>query len=344
MSIKKFLAVISTFLASTSIAAPIPQPDKNNLLWNTDLDQAKYVSAKEAKPILSLRLLGNFTEELSCANSRVFKTLLYPDPAIQKLLREKFILHWSSERAVPKVTIDFGDGRKIKTTVTGNSIHYILNENGQVLDALPGVYAPRVFESKLQKIIFAYSKNKTAVDHKTTITAIQQELGQALPIIENYFGLSLNNLQPDRLAANASNLALTKAVMQTNTLKSLGLADSRQSTINDFRAELLPLVGSVDVNLSPETTALITKMHAGNPEDLAAQIEYLKQSLKIDTFLNQFLRARIHSWLQNGQPSDLSSLNERVYKELFLTPKDDQWLGLYNPRIFTGLSNGGIIK
>ena len=122
--------------ARSALAATIDQvagqryATMSRLYWYTDLDAARAEAKATGKPILSLRMLGRLDEDLSCANSRFFRTILYPDPAISKLLRDKFILHWSSERAVPRVTIDFGDGRTIERTVTGNSIHYVLDASG----------------------------------------------------------------------------------------------------------------------------------------------------------------------------------------------------------------------
>ena len=85
--------------------------DASRLYWYKDLEAAKTASKESGKPILSLRLLGNLNDELSCANSRFFRTALYPNAGVSQLLRDRFILHWQSERPVPKVTIDFGDGR-----------------------------------------------------------------------------------------------------------------------------------------------------------------------------------------------------------------------------------------
>jgi hypothetical protein len=122
---------------------------QSRLYWYTDLEQAKAVAAKERKPILSLRMLGKLNEDFSCANSRFFRTTLYANTEIAQLLRDKFVLHWKSVRPVPRVTIDFGDGRKLERTLTGNSIHYILLPDGQVVDALPGLYGPAAFTSHL---------------------------------------------------------------------------------------------------------------------------------------------------------------------------------------------------
>jgi hypothetical protein len=76
------------------------------LYWFTDLGAAVAEARRTERPILSLRLLGRLDEELSCADSRVFRKLLYPDPQINQVLRRDFVLHWQSVRPVPKVTID----------------------------------------------------------------------------------------------------------------------------------------------------------------------------------------------------------------------------------------------
>src|SRR5579862_1396384 len=122
----------------------------SRLFWYTDLEQAKAAARRTGRPILSLRLLGRLDEEMSCANSRFFRTVLYGNEEVSRLLREGFVLHWSSERPVPKVTIDFGDGRTLRGTITGNSIHYVLDPRGRLVDALPGLYGPRAFQRLLE--------------------------------------------------------------------------------------------------------------------------------------------------------------------------------------------------
>jgi hypothetical protein len=117
----------------------------SRLYWYTDLEKARAAARREDKPILSLRLLGNLDSEFSCANSRFFRTVLYPDAEVRKRLREDFVLHWQSHRPVPKLTIDFGDGRRIERTITGNSVHYVLTPDGQVVEAIPGLYGPAAF-------------------------------------------------------------------------------------------------------------------------------------------------------------------------------------------------------
>ncbi|MFN7141760.1 MAG: hypothetical protein ACK4UN_20770, partial [Limisphaerales bacterium] len=122
----------------------------SQLFWFTDFEEAMSHSAKSGKPILSLRLLGELDEEYSCANSRFFRTTLYSNPKVSQYLKQNFVLHWKSVRPVPRVTIDFGDGRTIQRTVTGNSIHYILAADGTPIDALPGLYSARLFLEELE--------------------------------------------------------------------------------------------------------------------------------------------------------------------------------------------------
>ncbi len=123
----------------------------SGLYWFTDLDAARAEAARTGRRILSLRLLGNLNEEYCCANSRFFRTVLYANQAVAQVLRDRYVLHWKSVRPAPLLTIDMGDGRRIKRTITGNSIHYVLGADGKVIDALPGIYSPAAFLQALER-------------------------------------------------------------------------------------------------------------------------------------------------------------------------------------------------
>ena len=81
-----------------------------------DLDAFDQLMRANEKQVLgtALRLLGNLDEEYSCANSRFFRTTLYANAEVSRYLHDHFILHWKSVRPVPRITVDFGDGRKIE--------------------------------------------------------------------------------------------------------------------------------------------------------------------------------------------------------------------------------------
>jgi hypothetical protein len=124
----------------------------SRLYWHTDLAEARAAAERSGRPILSLRMLGKLTDEFSCANSRFFRTALYSKKEISEYLRDNYVLHWQSVRPVPRVTIDFGDGRKLERTLTGNSAHYVLASSGEPLDVLPGLYAPQAFTNWLERM------------------------------------------------------------------------------------------------------------------------------------------------------------------------------------------------
>jgi len=134
----------------------------SRLFWHTDLAKAEAEAKRTGRPILSLRMLGKLTDEYSCANSRFFRTSLYSNQEISQFLRDNFVLHWQSVRPVPRVTIDFGDGRKLERTLTGNSAHYVLTSDGTPLGALPGLYSPQAFRQWSWKLASFYSKYKRA--------------------------------------------------------------------------------------------------------------------------------------------------------------------------------------
>ena len=40
---------------------------------------------------------------------------------------------------------------------------------------------------------------------------------------------------------------------------------------------------------------------------------------------------------------NLAAFNDRVYAELFLTPRSDPWLGLHQPSVYTAIERDGIV-
>lgn len=148
----------------------------HGLHWHTDLQAAITKARAFKRPILSLRLLGRLPDELTCANSRFFKQILYPHRQINEVLREQFILHWQSVRPVPIVTIDFGDGRRIRKTLTGNSVHVILDPDGRPVDALPGLFSPEVFLALLVR-----SHGYALADRSKLPELHRQALAQPVP-------------------------------------------------------------------------------------------------------------------------------------------------------------------
>lgn len=220
----------------------------SGLYWHTSLPEALAAAKRDGKPVLSLRLLGRLDEELSCANSRFFRTALYANAAVSDELRRNWILHWESVRPAPKVTIDFGDGRVLTRTVTGNSLHYVLDADGRPHDVIPGLWGPGDF---------------------------------------------LRRLRGEKGAAAAT---------------------------------------SLDANSLLLMRAKAPKMSDAAFARLVAAFE---RTLAEDTRRNVAMRLVVLPWLA-GSPS-LPALTDRIYRDAFLTPRSDPWLGLLAPDAYAAI-------
>lgn len=357
------------------------------LFWHVSLDEARHRAQHEGKPILSLRLLGRLDEELSCANSRFFRTVLYPNEAVRRELQDHFVLHWESVRPVPKLTVDFGDGRMLETTITGNSIHYVLMPDGQPIDALPGLWGSRAFLAEIQR-------DRALAAELQAMSREQRE-----PRLRAWHEQRIEELRAE-LAADAERLdEREKRILQEQLARTGGgkgaPVDDIVFTTGSFvsfpagtkiTAEL-PLIGSIipDVEgmrgrLPDEVWSALARLRADESaldESSRAVVrakelgrarrsspgldgendnenererlrmdplfERLQRSISEDTVRNRHLiGARLHEWFASGQvPDDVGLLNERVYRELFMSPVNDAWLGLVPPDAYAGLDNAG---
>ena len=354
----------------------------SRLYWYTDLEKAKAAARQSHKPILSLRLLGKLTDEFSCANSRFFRTTLYANEEISRYLRSKFVLHWESVRPVPRVTIDFGDGRKLERTLTGNSIHYVLDMDARSIDALPGLYGPKAF---LRGLANALEMNHTLAEaspesrnallmayHKQRIAAIDsawasdvQQLGRpsASGATKTAAWLvttstpSAVNAPPARAAAAIAAPKGSVEMPVIAAMESHSLTDPKVAD-NDELWKQLARLHAVDAALDEASIKLmrsqapqagragalaITKRLVEDP--LVRVVRNFQGTIALDSVRNEYLLHRqLHEWFVAGTASsDLTLLNQRVYAELFLTPSSDPWLGLVPSDTYTALENDGRI-
>jgi hypothetical protein len=349
----------------------------SRLYWYTSLEDAKAAAASQHQPILHLRMLGRLDEDMSCANSRFFRTTLYANAETSKFLRDNFVLYWSSERAVPRVTIDFGDGRKLERTTTGNSAHYVMDERGNVLDVLPGLYAPVVFRSELQKsVTLAKAVRKLDTDevlgavlafHEAELRASQttfsgmagtdyvRRRGRLIGATEigaaaleraqraTYAKMAIEVVDLQKIGIDAG--AIDRAdLAQWATIGqkawSIGLAPPPKAEPQRLQRVPAPML------LDAQSIALIEQVRAGNPLAMkgGALLARLEQNILADTALNQFrLRPQIRYELLQRRSLDFTGLNDAIYTTVFHTPKDDAWIGLLDQTDFTGLPADGVV-
>ncbi|HEX7335450.1 MAG TPA: hypothetical protein VF290_28410 [Pyrinomonadaceae bacterium] len=331
----------------------------SGLYWHTDIDSAKRASAASGKPILSLRLLGKLTDEFSCANSRFFRTVLYSNAEVSAVLRERFVLHWQSVRPVPTVTIDFGDGRKLERTLTGNSIHYILDSQGRPIDALPGLYGPQAFLRGLTnaETFFKSLAGKNDQQRNFMLTMHYSEQHNKLSAAWYSDSVRIGGKKPEgfRLvpgskgeALSIAPLAVTKAITETSILRAMTRATEELGKITDEAAwgKIAQLHAS-DAVLDERSISLIKRQNpALTDQEFAGLLQKFQELIALDTVRNEYLlHSKLYTWLvRDPIRDDVEKLNEQVYAKLFLTPGSDPWLGLFSTDVYTALDNGGVVK
>jgi hypothetical protein len=328
-------------------------------------------------------MLGKLTDEFSCANSRFFRTALYSNKEISDYLRDNYVLHWQSVRPVPRVTIDFGDGRKLERTLTGNSAHYILTSSGEPLDVLPGLYAPLAFEQWLERMHkFHNEYASAAVDQRpaklgefhrerrgrvfrqwakdiqrlgeSEVTLVTARIERAIEVAEKADADS-------PLAVAANRLAYAKMQAETPLLRYAGFSGPWIETAMDD--ELWRAIAARHRDSVKLDDASVAMMRAEFPraaeagqqaeskrrqeDPLLRVVRSFENSMTLDTVRNEYLlHRRIHDRFVDAPNAtqDVDVLNEWVYATLFLTPSADPWLGLAPPDVYTALENDGRIE
>jgi hypothetical protein len=341
----------------------------SRLYWYTDLAAATAAARAEGKPILALRMLGRLDEDLSCANSRMFRATLYANAEVSKLLRERFVLYWSSVRAVPRVTIDFGDGRRLERTVTGNSAHYVLDADGRVLDVLPGLYAPLAFRTELTAAlqladaVRAKPRDAAALvvqHHTARVLATWQwaQLDRSGTAVGGRLALATRtDADYDRIVesalAAAQRSAMSKSFVEVPDLRRYEAPDPGalpdDALWSAIGRKLYRFDGAV---LDASSRALVERLHDGGPthlratrEQLATVIARLERHVVADTALAQIrLRPQISVRIvELGGRADFAALDAWIYANVFATPASDAWLGLLPRTDFTGLPGDGVV-
>ncbi len=311
------------------------------LFWYTDLEAAKAAARVTGKPILSLRLLGRLDEELSCANSRFFRTVYYKNRKINELLRERYILHWRSVRPVPRVTIDFGDGTRLERTLTGNSIHYVLDSRGRLIDALPGLSGPAAFQSALEEAERA-ARSAARLDDADLVSWVTERHRRALADRQRAFarenGAVLASLPSGVPSGPGSGKRLETASKSASELPlSVALEDA-----SDEQLRALAQLRRPRIHLDADSRAFLLRKHGvTDPEDAVRLVNSFEGTMALDEIINDYRMGpailRKLSDPRERSGLDLEAFNQWVYEDVFRTPLSDPWLGLAPADVYVAL-------
>jgi hypothetical protein len=262
--------------------------------------------------------------------------VLYANADVSSAMREKFVLHWQSVRPVPKVTIDMGDGRVIERTVTGNSVHYVLDSEGRPVDAIPGLYGPRSFLRAITDAAGAAQvMAKLADDDARRSYLAKWHADRATPAMDQF--------NHDLLAAN--DVTRTSAVAPEAWAAVASLPQHREDAALDDGSRAL--VRAKNPTAREAGKRAMTKAVVEDP--LARVLGNLQRSVALDTVHNEYeLHVRVHEWFAGRAKytlaADVAPLNEKVYAELFLTPSSDPWLGLAPKDAYSALEADGVVS
>lgn len=306
---------------------------RSRLFWYTSLEEAQEEASRTGRPILSLRLLGRLDEELSCANSRFFRTTLYPDPLVSQQLRERFVLHWKPVRDVPVMTIDFGDGRFLRQPITGNSLHMVLNSEGEPIEAMPGLVSPAEFAGWLQESVDLFDQlgnvnddrywQQVATHHRDRAARRRSESSMTIGVTENVE--QLNPLDRRWAELAASKYPVVLSVQSQELINKLQPAAEDAMPLAVYKA----FVETPALRMARESQLFIGRDTAFNLHGLQTKLD--------DWFGAKPVRNE-HSMMSYDE------LTERIYSEVFLMPLDDPWLGLSPDDRYTALENGGRVE
>ena len=297
--------------------------------------------------------------------------MLHGDPDVSSYLRRNFILHWSSERPVPKVRVDYGDGRVWETTLTGNSIHYVLDKEGNVFDALPGLWDPVSFVLTLENVARRMKGEKQLVLSLPTLSATEardkSEAERATRLSPSKAMSQARVVRdvatdsgPNKAAAatspagtNPVHPVVLQRVLKSNRYSSMTSRAARAVEISISKcyveAEVIRKIGmpsasqsphrQPEVRIHPKVVERIRARASETGADPDAMVNAFLQTLELDTLAMRQMREQILVALSTGQfkQRTFDEVNAWVYDKLFLTPASDPWLGMRNTNAWDGI-------
>jgi hypothetical protein len=335
------------------------------LFWYTDLEAAKAAARAAGKPILSLRLMGRLDEEVSDADSRFFRTALYKNREINQILRDRYILHWRSVRPVPQATIDFGDGTHLERTLSGNSIHYILDSRGRLLEPLPGLYGPAAFQGALEEAARAETRTAAHLDDEQFMSWMIARRESELTLSSEAFDRDLTAAYPAPAPSEAEASATgyipwkifqATPVALTDWIDASGSTGSRGNTgsqdyyeesrelveVNDHQLHRLAELHRPHIHLDPASRAiLLRKQGVTDPREAERLVDALESTVALDEVTNQYLTGpailNALSAPEVRKGFELEAFNDWVYKKVFSASLSDPRLGLAPANVYHAL-------
>jgi len=317
MTLRKstYLVLIVALICAVALAfggGKVRKTNVHGVQWHDQFQNALAESRETGKPILLLSMFGKIDEEMPCANARTLRATLFKDPEFKRLASNDVIVAWEMVRAVPKVEIDLGDGKKVKRTVRGNAVMYLCNSEGRVVDAYPGVYTPTDFMPMVREAL--------PLAKLSEADAIAWHEARAE-----------NAVHTATMRATMSKVALEGPILNLMGARPISGVKSRPSS-NDPKVQRFERVAATvrDLSLTPmasdEVAIAVTnrEIDGRSPEELGMEI--LKRDSKNNVTQ---MRSVIHLWLASEKqlPSPVEA-RDTVLERILKIPYKDPYFGL----------------
>jgi hypothetical protein len=191
----------------------------------------------------------------------------------------------------------------------------VLDANGRPLDALPGLYSAAVFTAQLNGALALAAEKPTDARLREWHAAAASKI-HSTPA-RQFYG--------ERFAPQVLDVIRAKG--------GVAAADPAPA----------PLARPARPNARAAGQLALSKSAVEMPVvDALTRLQY---TIAQDTLQNEEnFHRQIHQWFAAGEPTvrTFAALNERVYAELFLTPRSDPWLGLAPADAYAALENEGL--
>lgn len=278
--------------------------------WYASFEEARVEAKKSDKPVLLLSMFGKLDEDMPCANARTLRATLFNDPEFKELISTDVIPAWEMVRAVPKVEIDLGDGKKIKRTVRGNAVMYLCNSDGKVIDAFPGVYTKEDFMPMIRESI-----RELAHADAAAVLAFHKARGKMV----------------GRTAITTGKMAVESPTLSLIGAPAIRGAQTKEKSTDPARALFLRAARNLtDASLTPMPAEEIVPALTGAPLKEQDPKEVAIQIMRNDSRMNmERTRPVIHLWMASEKELPTpAKARDSVLETILKIPYKDPYFGL----------------
>jgi hypothetical protein len=233
--------------------------------------------------------------------------VLFSNDQVAQFINAAFEPVWESVRPVPIVRIDFGNGTVLTRTLHGNIATYACTADGQVLDVLPGIYAPKTYLERLREFqLLARYADQNGKEKREAV-------------LKDYHEKQADALKNNGVAGNLVRTAgVSKAAIENKIKLVIGISTENFASQVDMPKASKPVV------LPKASKPVDEKPNLESPDDVANW-----KTLAEDTKLNETgRRQQIHEMLAKSGLVKPDKVMKPIYKDVLHADLDDPYLGL----------------